>query len=71
MTGADGKPMLVVGVEEDLLEAAQAVLKLMYEEVVPEGQTAVQLAKVGEGLQQSVPTHQHVKKAYVCHGVCN
>jgi hypothetical protein len=47
---ADGKPqLLVVGVEEDLQEAAQAILKLMYEEVVPDGLVALQLAKVGEG----------------------
>jgi hypothetical protein len=49
MTGADGKTLLVVGVEEELMEAAQAVLRLMYEEVVPEGLTALQLAKVGTG----------------------
>jgi hypothetical protein len=54
MAGPDGNPMLVVGVEEELLEAAEAVLKLMYEEVVPDGLTAVQLAKVGEGTEQSV-----------------
>jgi hypothetical protein len=45
---ADGKPMLVVSMEEDLQEAAQARLKLMYEETLPQGLTALQLAKVGK-----------------------
>jgi hypothetical protein len=47
MTGADGTPLLVVGVEEGLTEAAQAVIKLMYEDVVPDNVSAIQLAQVG------------------------
>jgi hypothetical protein len=47
MTGADGKPLLVLEVTDGLQEAAQAVIKLMYEEVVPEGASGLHLAKVG------------------------
>jgi hypothetical protein len=46
MTGADGKPLLVVGVEEGLHEAAAAVVRVMYEEEVPDGTPALQIAKV-------------------------
>jgi hypothetical protein len=46
MAAPDGKLLLVVGVEEDLLEAAQAVVRLMYEEVVPASAGPLQLAKV-------------------------
>jgi hypothetical protein len=46
MTGADGKPLLVVGVEDEMVDTAQAVVKLIYEEHVPEGLGPVQLAKV-------------------------
>jgi hypothetical protein len=46
LTAADGKPLLVAGVEEELHAAAQAVVRLMYEEVVPEGTAALQLAQV-------------------------
>jgi hypothetical protein len=49
MTGDDGKPLLVMGLEEDLHEAAAAVVRLMYEEVVPDGTPALQLAKVCTG----------------------
>jgi hypothetical protein len=45
-TGGDGKLLLVVGVEEEMVEAATAVVKLMYEEHIPEGLDPVQLAKV-------------------------
>jgi hypothetical protein len=48
MIGADGKPLLVVGMEEDQQEAAAAVIQLMYEEVVPDGTPALQLARVGD-----------------------
>jgi hypothetical protein len=50
MTGGDGKPLLVVGVEEGLHEAAAAVVRVMYEEVVPDGTPALQLAKVRAGV---------------------
>jgi hypothetical protein len=46
MAGEDGKPLLVVGLEEGLHEAAAAVVRVMYEEVVPDGTSALQLAKV-------------------------
>jgi hypothetical protein len=46
MTGGDGKPLLVVGVEEGLHKAAAAVVRVMYEEVVPDGTPALQLAQV-------------------------
>jgi hypothetical protein len=49
MTGADGKPLLVVGVEEEMVEAAAAVVRVMYEEEVPDGTPALQLAKVRAG----------------------
>jgi hypothetical protein len=50
LTGDDGKPLLVVGVEEGLHEAAAAVVRVMYEEVVPGGTPALQLAKVCTGV---------------------
>jgi hypothetical protein len=50
MTGGDGKPLVVVGVEEGLHEAAAAVVRVMYEEVVPDGTPALQLAQVCTGL---------------------
>jgi hypothetical protein len=46
MMGPDGKPLLVVGVEEELLEAAQAVVRFMYEKVKPATAGPLQLAKV-------------------------
>jgi hypothetical protein len=64
MTGADGKPLLMVGVEEGLHEAAAAVLRLMYEEVVPDGTPALQLAKVCSGVG-SCPCHKHLLKQAV------
>jgi hypothetical protein len=47
MTGADGKPLLVVGVREDQLQVAEALVRLMYEERVAYGTSALQLARVG------------------------
>jgi hypothetical protein len=47
MTGADGKLLLLVGVEEDLLGSAQAVVRLVYEEMVPTGLDPSGIAKVG------------------------
>jgi hypothetical protein len=46
-TGADGKPLLVAGVEEQLLEAAQQVIQLVYEGSMPSGLKPTQVAKVG------------------------
>jgi hypothetical protein len=47
IVGEDGKvQLLVVGVEEELTEAAQGIIKLMYEGAVPPGLGPVQLAKV-------------------------
>jgi hypothetical protein len=46
LRGKDGRPVLVVAVEEELTEAAQAVVHLMYHGVVPEGMSAVELAQV-------------------------
>jgi hypothetical protein len=50
MIGADGKPLLVVGVEEELVEAATAVVKLMYKGVAPCKLSPTQVAKAGGGL---------------------
>jgi hypothetical protein len=47
MTGADGKPLLVAGVEEPMWEAAQQVIQLMYEGVVPSELKPTQIAKAG------------------------
>jgi hypothetical protein len=52
MTGADGKPLLVVGVEEELMEAAAGVLKLVYADRRPTRMSATQLAQVGLGHKQ-------------------
>jgi hypothetical protein len=48
MTGGDGKAVLVVAMEREITEAAQAVIKLMYEGAVPRSVSAIQLAKVGD-----------------------
>jgi hypothetical protein len=45
-TDADGRQVLVVLVEQGLLEAAYAVLRLMYEEVVPPEMGLLDVAKV-------------------------
>jgi hypothetical protein len=45
-SGADGKLLLVVSVEERLIPAAQAVIRLMYEEVVPASTGPLRLAEV-------------------------
>jgi hypothetical protein len=47
IAGADGKLLLVVSVEEKLRQAAQAVIRLMYEEVVPASAGPLRLAEVG------------------------
>jgi hypothetical protein len=63
MTGDVGKPLLVVGVEEGLHQAAAAVVRVMYEEVVPDGTPALQLAKVCTGAGGSISagwTGQHL-----------
>jgi hypothetical protein len=41
-----GRRLLVVQLEEDLIEAGQALLKLMYEEVVPQEVGLMEIAKV-------------------------
>jgi hypothetical protein len=64
MTGGDGKPLLVVGVEECLHEVAAAVLRLMYEEVVPDEKPALQLAQVCTGLSP-----QSLQGAYSRHSM--
>jgi hypothetical protein len=46
IAAADGKLLLVVGVEERLMQAAQAVIRLMYQEVVPASAGPLQLAEV-------------------------
>jgi hypothetical protein len=46
LRGKDGRPVLVVAVEEELTEAAQAVVHLMYHGVVPERLSATELAQV-------------------------
>jgi hypothetical protein len=43
---ADGKLLLVVSVEEWLMEAAQAVIRLLYQEVVPASTGPLRLAEV-------------------------
>jgi hypothetical protein len=64
MRGADGKPeLLVVSMEDDLQEAAQAILKLMYEEAVPEGLTALQLAKVTDKFFAMQPTCWNITRS--------
>jgi hypothetical protein len=52
MTGDDGKPLLVVGVEEELVEAASAVVKLMYEGIAPSDLSPTQVAKASDALLQ-------------------
>jgi hypothetical protein len=52
MMGSDGKPVLVVGMEQHQHEAAAAVVRLMYEEVVPDGTPVLQLARVGDFIQR-------------------
>jgi hypothetical protein len=47
MMGPDRKLVLVVGVEEDHTEAAQDLIKLIYEHAVPGSTSALKLAKVG------------------------
>ncbi len=44
--GADGKPVLVEECEEGEVEAAVAVVRLMYEAELPPGLSALQLAQV-------------------------
>jgi hypothetical protein len=46
LRGKDGRPVLVVAVEEELTEAAEAVVHLMYHGTVPDGLSAVELAQV-------------------------
>jgi hypothetical protein len=46
LRGKDGRPVLVVAVEPELTEAAQAVVRLMYDGMVAEGMSATQLAQV-------------------------
>jgi hypothetical protein len=72
-TGTDGKPLLVVGVEEELTEAAQAVIKLMYEEAVPQGTTALQLAQVSRSqcFPEHTPAHHQGSGVDICAGVQN
>jgi hypothetical protein len=53
ITRADGRPLLVVGVEEHLLEAAEDVIQLMYEGVVPTKLKPSQLAKAGDGCSRN------------------
>jgi hypothetical protein len=47
ITEADRQQLLVVQVEEGMLEAAQSVIQLMYEEAVPTELDLVHIAKVG------------------------
>jgi L-asparaginase/Glu-tRNA(Gln) amidotransferase subunit D len=46
LRGKDGRPVLVVAVEPELTEAAQAVVRLMYDGVVAKGMGPQQLAQV-------------------------
>jgi hypothetical protein len=46
LRGKDGRPVLVVAVEPELTEAAQAVVRLMYEGPVAQGMGAKHLAQV-------------------------
>jgi hypothetical protein len=46
LKGLDRLPILVVEVEEELTEAARAVLRLMYDQAVPKDLSPLQLAKV-------------------------
>jgi hypothetical protein len=46
LQGTAGHPLLVVEVESELHDAAQAVIHLMYKGTIPEGFSAEQLAKV-------------------------
>jgi hypothetical protein len=46
LKGKDGRPVLVVAVEPELMQAAQAVIYLMYDGAVPAGLNGPELAQV-------------------------
>jgi hypothetical protein len=48
---SDGQQLLVVEVEAELMEAAHAVIRLMYQGAVPQGLDPEQLAKVSAARQ--------------------
>ncbi len=66
--GADGKLVLVEECEEGEMEAAVAVVRLMYEAEVPPTLSALQLAEVRAAV---LPSHVHpATTAEACSGDC-